>query len=150
MTRLNSLRNQRDDLKLELKSLAESDPARASLKSKLAPVEQEIQSIEAEFLRHESGQAELRLLTDKFAADKAAYERAFAEVEKLQSAFNMAADYVAVQERATPASEIVEDWVLPVAVGACGGGFLAGLIGFALSLLILHSPKPTQIPTAVG
>ena len=56
---------------------------------------------------------------------------------------------ITVQERATPAFESVADWRMPIAQGAGAGGILASLVGFALSLLILRSPKPLQTPTAV-
>ncbi len=55
---------------------------------------------------------------------------------------------VAIQERATPASEQVEVWKLPIAIGASGGGFLGGLIGLVLSLLIVRAPSPPQISAA--
>jgi hypothetical protein len=53
---------------------------------------------------------------------------------------------VAVQERATPASENVESWKLPIALGAGGGGFLGGLIGLLLSWFIMRAPP--QLPAA--
>ena len=148
--RLNSQRNQRDDLRLKIKSMKNDDAARAPFQTELEAIESEIQDIEKDLDRRESAIAQLKTLQEKLEVDKHAYEKLFEQVEKMQSVFNSASDYVAIQERATPASENVEDWVLPVAVGACGGGFLAGLVGFALSLLILRSPKPPQIPTAVG
>lgn len=54
----------------------------------------------------------------------------------------------AVMQRATPAAEYVEDWVQPVVVGAGGGGLPGGLLGLMLSLLIVRSPRPTQMPAA--
>jgi len=148
--RLNTQRNQRDDLRFKIKLIKDDEAARAPLQTQLEATESEIQDIEKGLARLEPDLAELKTLQEKHDTNKLAHEKLFNEVEKIQSAFSMTADYVAVQERATPASEIVEDWVLPVAVGACSGGFLAGLLGFALSFLILRSPKPPQIPTAVG
>ena len=150
VVRLNTQRNQRDNLRFKIKLVKADEATRAPLQTQLEAIESEINDIEKGLARMEPDLAELKTLQEKHDTNKLAYEKLFHEVEKIQSSFNSAADYVAVQERATPASESVEDWVLPVAVGACGGGFLAGLIGFALSLLILHSPKPPQIPTAVG
>ena len=149
VVRLNNRRNQRDDLRFEIKSMKDDDAARSSLQTKLEAIESEIQEIEKDLARWEPALAELKTLQVKHDTNKLAYEKLLNEVEKIQSAFSSATDYVAVQERATPASENVEDWVLPVAMGAVGGGFLAGLLGFALSFLILRSPKPPQIPTAV-
>lgn len=150
VVRLNAQRNQRDDLRFKIKVIKADEAARAPLQTQLEAIESEINDIEKGLARRESDLAELKTFQEKHDTNKLVYEKLFKEVEKLQAAFNPAPDYLAIQERATPASENVEDWKLPVAVGACGGGFLAGLIGFALSLLILHSPKPPQIPTAVG
>jgi len=52
---------------------------------------------------------------------KMAYDKLFEKVEGIQSVFNSQADFVAIQERATPASENVEDWVMPIVVGLIGG-----------------------------
>jgi len=35
-------------------------------------------------------------------------------------------------------------------VGAGGGALLGGLIGLVLSLILVRSPEPPQMPTAVG
>ena len=150
VVRLNAQRNQRDDLRFKIKVIKADEAARAPLQTQLEAIESEINDIEKGLARRESDLAELKTFQEKHDTNKLVYEKLFKEVEKLQAVFNSAPDYLAIQERATPASENVEDWKLPVAVGACGGGFLAGLIGFALSLLILRSPKPPQIPTAVG
>ena len=148
--RLNSLRNQRDDLRLKIKSMKDDAAASAPFQTELEAIESEIQSIEKDLDRRESALAELKTLQEKFETDKRAYEKLFNEVEKLQGAFNTQADYVAIQERASPASEHIEDWKLPVAVGAGGGALLGALVGLVLSLLLIRSPKPPQIPTAVG
>ncbi len=149
VTRLNSQRNQRDDLRLKLKTMEEKDAARAPLQTQLGAIESEILSIESDLQRLEPDLSELRTLTEKFAVNKGAYEKMFEQVEKIQSAFNTSADYVAIQERATPAFENVEDWQLPIAVGAGGGGLLGGFIGLVLSLLLVRSPKPPQMPAAL-
>jgi len=62
---------------------------------------------------------------------KMAYEKLFEKVEQIQSGFNTQADYVAIQERATPASENVEDWVMPIVVGLIAG------IGAGVVILLL-------------
>jgi len=147
--RLNGLRNQRDDLNLELKPMAESDPARASLQSNLRTIEVRISVAESELQRFEPGFSELRVLTEKYEVEKKAYEKLFEMENRWEAAFKSVPAEVAVQERATPASENVEDWVLPIAVGAGGGGLLGGLIGLLMSLLIIRTPKPSQLPVAV-
>ena len=149
--RLNKQRNQRDDLRLKIKSMKDDDAARASLQTQIEAAESEIQDIEKDLARWEAPLAELKTIKEKHDADKLAYEKLFELVcEKLPGIFDCSAPYIAIQERATPASENVEDWTLPIAVGAGGGGLLGALVGLALSLFIIRSPEPPQIPTAVG
>lgn len=62
---------------------------------------------------------------------KMAYEKLFEKVEQVQSVFNSQADYVAIQERATAASENVEDWVMPIVVGLIAG------VGVGIVILLL-------------
>lgn len=62
---------------------------------------------------------------------KMAYEKLFEKVEQVQSVFNSQADYVAIQERATAASENVEDWVMPIVVGLIAG------VGVGIVILML-------------
>ncbi|MCF7785136.1 MAG: hypothetical protein K9N47_03385 [Prosthecobacter sp.] len=147
--RLISQRNQRDDLRLELKTMEENDAARAPLQTRLRALESEIQGIESDMQRLEQDLFELRTATEKAELDKGAYDKLFEKVEGIQSIFNTSADYVAVQERATPAFENVEDMQRSIAVGAGGGGLLGALVGLILSFLILQAPKPPQIPTAI-
>jgi len=149
VVRLNNQRNQRDDLRLKIKSMKDEDAARAPLQTQLEATESEIQDIEKDLARWEPALAELKTIEGKYAANKLAYEKLINEVEKLQSAFNSRSDYVAIQERATPSSENVEDWVMPIAVGAVSFGCLGGLVGLVLGLIIVRSPKPPQIPAAL-
>ena len=65
--------------------------------------------------------AEHNKLEKKAEAAKMAHEKLFEKVEQIQSAFSSQADYVAVQERATPASEDVQDWVMPIVIGLIAG-----------------------------
>lgn len=62
---------------------------------------------------------------------KMTYDKLFEKVEQLQSVFNSQADYVAIQERATAASENVEDWVMPIVVGLIAG------VGAGIVILLL-------------
>ncbi len=62
---------------------------------------------------------------------KMAYEKLFEKVEQIQSVFNSQADYVAIQERATAASENVEDWVMPIVIGLIAG------VGAGIVILLL-------------
>jgi uncharacterized protein involved in exopolysaccharide biosynthesis len=149
VTRLNSQRNQRDDLRLKLKTMEENDAARAPLQARLGAIESEVQSIESDLQRLEPDLAELRTLTEKYAADKRAYEKLFERVESMQTVFNTSADYVVIQERASLAFENVEDWQPPIALGVGGGGVLGALIGLGLSLLLVRAPEPPQMPAAI-
>jgi len=142
------LRDQRDDLRLEIKALVTDAAARTSLEAKLSPIEQEIQTIEAGLQRHETAAAELRTAVERHTVAKQAWEKLFEQVEQMQSTFNAMTDYIAIQERATPASETVEDWKMPIAIGALGGGFIGGIIGFLLSFFILRSPALPPLPSA--
>lgn len=64
-------------------------------------------------------------------SSKLAYEKLFEKFERLQSVFNTQTDYVAIQERATPASENVEDWVMPIVIGLIAG------VGVGVGILLL-------------
>jgi uncharacterized protein involved in exopolysaccharide biosynthesis len=119
------------------------------LETKLAPIEQEIAMAEGVLGRYEQDNTDLRQATERHAVDKEAYQKLFDKLEVLQAQFNTTrTDYIAIQERATPASENVEDWVLPIAVGAIGGGLLGAALGFLLSLLIVR-PAPPPLPSPV-
>jgi len=148
LSRLNSLRNQRDDFLFELKSKAENDPDRAPLQTNLRTIEIRIQVLEAELQRLEPGFSELRVLTEKYATEKGAYEKMFEMAERWESAFKSTPDNIAIQERATPAYEHVEDWRLPITIGAVGGGFLGAALGFLLSLILVRPASPSLPPTA--
>jgi|GEM_PF-325600 len=65
--------------------------------------------------------AEHNKLEKKAEAAKMAHEKLYEKVEQIQNAFSTQADYVAVQERATPASEDVQDWVMPIVIGLVVG-----------------------------
>lgn len=80
------------------------------------------------------------LLDEFLAMHMTASEKAAAKTSQPQ-------DQISVMERASPASENVEDWRMPVAIGAAGGALLGGLAGFLLSLFIVRprSPQPPAI-----
>ncbi len=103
VVRLNNQRNQRDDLRLKIKSMKDDDAARAPLQTQLEAIESEIQEIEKDLARWEPALAELKMIEGKYAANKLAYEKLFEQVEKIQP-IGCGGDYVVIQERATPAS----------------------------------------------
>lgn len=56
----------------------------------------------------------------------------------------IAHDYLAIQERASIAVEIVEDWTLPIAAGVIGGGLLGAMLGLLLSLVFVRPASPPE------
>jgi hypothetical protein len=82
------------------------------------------------------------------AVEKETYQKQLEKVNEMQSSLRSRADYVAIQERATHASENVEDWKLPIAIGAVGGGSLGAVLGFLLSLIITR-PASRPLPPTV-
>lgn len=75
--------------------------------------------------------AEDQKLEEAAKSAKMAWEKMYEKVEQFTSNFNSQGDYVAIQERATPASENVEDWVMPIVVGLIAG------IGAGVIILLL-------------
>lgn len=144
--RLIRLRDQRGDLNLQIKTLIA--PEASKLQAQLGLIEQEIQTIEAGLQKYKVAAAELQDADYKYQKAKLSYEALFNKVVMYQQLFPSNADYVAIQERAIPATEYIEDWRVPVAAAAGGGGLLGGLVGLVLSLLIVRSPKPPQMPAA--
>lgn len=111
-------------------------------------LDQEVATIEGNRERYNADIAESRRAAEKYAMEKLAYEKLFEQAEQFQSLFNTTTtDYIAIQERATPAAENVEDWVLPVTVGVLGGGLLGAVVGFLLSLILVR-PSVPPLPAA--
>lgn len=108
------------------------------MRSQMGDIQRRMQVLEAQIVEK---QKEALDLGGKIAEDeklekaaetaKMAYEKLFEKVEQIQSVFNSQADYVAIQERATPASENVEDWVMPIVIGLIAG------IGAGIVILLM-------------
>jgi chromosome segregation ATPase len=146
--RVTTLKGQRDDLRLELKAMADDEAARASLEKRLKAISEEIALSEAEMDRYNAGLAEYRRAVETHNVEKETYQKQLEKVNEMQSSLRSRADYVAIQERATLASENVEDWKLPIAIGAVGGGSLGAVLGFLLSLIITR-PASRPLPPTV-
>lgn len=146
VTRMTKLKDQRDDLRLELRAMAEDDAARASSERRLAAVEEEIAMIEAERERRDININESRHAVEKHAVAKLAYEKLLESAQSLQSSFSSGADSVAIQERASVAREVVEAWQLPIAIGAFVGGLLGAIIGLLLSFIFVPPASPPERP----
>jgi succinoglycan biosynthesis transport protein ExoP len=65
--------------------------------------------------------AEHKKLENDALVAKEAYQTMFEKAENFQNMFNTQSDYVAVQERATTASEHTEDWKMPIIIGLIVG-----------------------------
>ena len=96
--------------------------------TQMADIQRRVQVLDAQIAEKQkealdlgSKIAEHNKLEKKAESAKMAYEKLFEKVEQIQSAFSSQADYVAVQERATPASEDVQDWVMPIVIGLVVG-----------------------------
>lgn len=115
-----------------------SDQIQQEMRSQLGDIQRRVQVLDQQILEK---QKEALELGSKIAEDdrlsksaesaKLAHEKLYEKVEQLTSSFNTQADYVAIQERATPASENVEDWVMPIVVGLIAG------IGAGIVILLL-------------
>jgi hypothetical protein len=147
--RVTTLKGQRDALRLELKAMADNDSARVSSEKRFKAIIEEIARSEEEMDRYNADLIEYRQAVETHAVEKLTYEKLLDSAKILQSSFGSDAGHVAIQERATLASEHVEDWKLPIAVGATGGWLLGGLVGLLLCLIFVRSPKKPQIPAAL-
>ena len=79
---------------------------------------------------------------------EAARSRASAKVEQARQAFKAESDYITVQERATMASEDIEDWTLPIAVGVIVGGMVGSVTGMLMGFVFVRLTPPLLPPTA--
>lgn len=105
-----------------------ADQIQQEMHTQMADIQRRVQVLDAQILDKQkealdlgSRIAEHDKLEKAAESAKMAYEKLFEKVEQIQSIFNSQADYVAIQERATPASENVEDWVMPIVVGLIAG-----------------------------
>ncbi len=131
--RLVALSNERDDLRMSLKS---TPPDAADKTTRLSLLEEEIQRISNEIVEPEAAATRLNALTQRHATAKLVYEEMFKQAENFQNMFNSKSDYVATRERATTASEHTEDWKMPIILGGAGGAILGLVTGLLVSLLI--------------
>ncbi|WP_395748702.1 polysaccharide biosynthesis tyrosine autokinase [Prosthecobacter sp.] len=96
--------------------------------TQMADIQRRVQVLDAQIIEKQKEALDLGgkiAEHDKYvkAADSAkmAHDKLFEKVEQIQNIFNTQADYVAIQEKATPASENVEDWVMPIVIGLIAG-----------------------------
>ncbi|MCF7785134.1 MAG: hypothetical protein K9N47_03375 [Prosthecobacter sp.] len=114
-------------------------------------LDQNVRELEARIQSYLAEAAELGRITANHAVEQEKHQKQLDQLELFRGAF-FAIDptQIAIQERAIPATEYIEDWRVPVAAAAGGGGLLGALIGLLLSLMILRAPsKALQFPSAV-
>jgi succinoglycan biosynthesis transport protein ExoP len=92
-----------------------------ALKRKGDVLDKQIIEREKEALELGAKLAEYERLKTETTVAKEAYEKMFERAETFQSMFNIQSDYVAVQERATTASEHTDDWKMPIVIGLVVG-----------------------------
>lgn len=84
-------------------------------------LDKQISEREKEALELGAKLAEHKKLENDALVAKDAYQKMFERAENFQNMFNTQSDYVAVQERATTASEHTEDWKMPIIIGLIVG-----------------------------
>ncbi|MBN8419620.1 MAG: polysaccharide biosynthesis tyrosine autokinase [Verrucomicrobia bacterium] len=106
--------------------------------TQMADIQRRIQVLDAQILEKQkealdlgSKIAEHDKLLKAAESAKMTYDKLFEKVESIQSNFASQADFVAIQERAIPAYENVEDWVMPIVIGLIGG------MGVGIVILLL-------------
>lgn len=143
--RLPTLRNERDDLNRKKRGGSASD----GTDKQLAAVSEELAKTETQAGELSAKNAALDALTKDYEDAKHAYDEILDVVRRLPVYEQAASDTVNIMERASGAVEDIQDWVLPISIGAIGGG----LAGLALSLLIAafihttsHRADPPPLP----
>jgi len=106
--------------------------------TQMADIQRRVQVLDAQILEKQkealdlgSKIAEHDKLEKAAESAKMTYDKLFEKVESIQSNFASQADFVAIQERAIPAYENVEDWVMPIVIGLIGG------MGIGIVILLL-------------
>lgn len=84
-------------------------------------LDKQVSEREKEALELGAKLAEHKKLEGDAMVAKEAYQKMFERAENFQNMFNTQSDYVAVQERATTASEHTEDWKMPIIIGLIVG-----------------------------
>lgn len=108
------------------------------MRSQMIDIDRRVQVLEKQIVEKEKEAltlgykiAEYKQFDEEARAAKLAYEKMFEKIEQVQAGFNTQGDYVAIQERATPAAENVEDWVMPIVMGLVAG------VGAGIVILLL-------------
>lgn len=133
--RLESVSNERDDLKI----LLHGNPPDSDVRSnRLNSLEVEIKRLEGEVVIQEAAAASIFAATERYEAAKQVQQKLYEKGErewKTFDLFKVGSEYVAIQERATTASEYADAWKVPVAIYG-GLGALVGLIGLPIAFCV--------------
>lgn len=108
------------------------------MNTQMADIQRRVQVLDAQIVEKQKEALDLgakiaeheKLEKDAESA-KMTYNKLFEKVESIQSGFSSQSDFVAIQERAIPAYENVEDWVMPIVVGLIAG------MGVGIVILLL-------------
>ncbi len=92
-----------------------------SIQRTITVLDQQIADRQKEAIEFGGKLAEYEKLKAEAAITKDAYQKMFDRAETFQSMFNTQSDYVAIQERATSASEHTDDWKMPIIIGLIVG-----------------------------
>lgn len=84
-------------------------------------LDKQIEERQKEALEFGAKLAEHEKLKAEASIAKDAYQKMFERAENFQNMFNTSSDYVAIQERATTASEHTDDWKMPIIIGLIVG-----------------------------
>jgi succinoglycan biosynthesis transport protein ExoP len=93
----------------------------SAIRRKVEVLDKQIIEREKEALELGAKLAEHARLKDEMETAREAYQKMFEKAETFQAMFNTQSDYVAVQERASTATEHTDDWKMPIVIGLVVG-----------------------------
>jgi serine phosphatase RsbU (regulator of sigma subunit) len=128
------LSNERDDLRMALKSSPEDAVGKKERETQLA---EEIERIGAEFTKAEVVAAKLSAASQRAETAKQVYQAMFERAENFQNMAAPCVEYIGILERASFAVEQVEDWKPPVLLGGASGAALGLVGGWVISVFIV-------------
>lgn len=135
------LRDERDDLNRKKRDTPTAEGLEAQLAStleELTRVEKEIEPLTAKVAIHDG-------LTKDYQEAKRGYDEILDLVRRFTVSDDMMSDHVTIMERASGAVEDLQEWSLPILVGAIGGAG-AGLVISLLIAAIIYAASPRSAP----
>ncbi|MFM2166772.1 MAG: hypothetical protein RIS79_1143 [Verrucomicrobiota bacterium] len=135
------LSNERDDLRMALKSSPEDAVGKKERETQLA---EEIERIGAEVTKAEVVAAKLSAASQRAETAKQAYQWIFERAETFQNMAAPCVEYIGILERASFAVEQVQDWKPPLILGGVSGAALGLAGGLVISVFIVVIGRPKQ------